>query len=198
MTATPTPEDAAIKAIVDPYAALLTTYNNTVIGKTDRADRHAAGLHPGDQRRQPAGRRLGLRSWKKSGVPVDFHLSGAMTNKKIADSATPATPVHPQGVRHVHGHALRELAGGAEHERPAAQGSAGARVPELLLLQVCTRLWRLLLLHHLHDRHQQGQRHQVRGYVSRTAQRPQRDLADDQRHAGGLQRCDDSTTTSRR
>jgi hypothetical protein len=28
----------------------------------------------------------------KKGVAVDFHLSGAMTNRKIADSATPASP----------------------------------------------------------------------------------------------------------
>ncbi len=44
-----TPEDAATKAIIDPYVAVLATYNNTVIGQTTVADRRPAGLH----RRRP-------------------------------------------------------------------------------------------------------------------------------------------------
>ena len=62
MTLTPTPEDAAIKAIVDPYATDPERLQQHGHRPDRRADRHAAGLHPGDQRRQPAGRRLGVRA----------------------------------------------------------------------------------------------------------------------------------------
>ena len=91
LTPTPTPEDAAIKAIVDPYAALLTTYNNTVIGKTEVP---IDTLQAFTQETNGANLQADASVYvlEKSGVPVDFHLSGAMTNKKIADSATPASP----------------------------------------------------------------------------------------------------------
>ena len=56
----------------------------------------------------------------KHSIPVDFHLSGAMTNSKIAAAATPATPILPEDLGHVHRHAVRELAGGHQHERTAA------------------------------------------------------------------------------
>ena len=55
-----TAEDAAIKAIVDPYVAQLNTYNNKVVGQTTAPIDTTEGLHPGDQRRQPAGGCLGL------------------------------------------------------------------------------------------------------------------------------------------
>ena len=91
LTPTPTPEDAAIKAIVDPYAALLTSYNNTVIGKTEVP---IDTLQAFTQETNGANLQADASVYvlEKSGVPVDFHLSGAMTNKKIADSATPASP----------------------------------------------------------------------------------------------------------
>ncbi len=110
---TATAEDAAIKAIVDPYVAALAAYNDTVVGQTTAPIDTLQAFTAGDQRRQPAGRRLGLRARAKHGITVDFHLSGAMTNKQIADARHAGRPGHAQGLRHVHGDALRELARGA-------------------------------------------------------------------------------------
>ena len=77
---TPTPEDAAIKAIVDPYAALLTSYNNTVIGKTEVPIDTRTRLSPGDQRAPICRPMPAIYELAKHGITdVDFHLSGAMT-----------------------------------------------------------------------------------------------------------------------
>ena len=121
-----TPEDAAVKAVVDPYMTLFNAYNNTVIGQTTvpidalnayteetnganlqadarcaRADqeRHQRGLPPVGRHEQPQGRCHG----------------------------NPGRAVRPQGERHVHPDAVRELAARHEHERPAAQDGSGAR-----------------------------------------------------------------------
>lgn len=85
-------EDPAIHDIVQPYATLLTAYNNTVVGQT---------LTPIDtdpeaytQETNGANLQADAAVWKltEEGIEVDFHLSGAMTNRLIAASATPATP----------------------------------------------------------------------------------------------------------
>ncbi|WP_322506570.1 bifunctional UDP-sugar hydrolase/5'-nucleotidase, partial [Anaerolinea sp.] len=89
---TSTTEDATIKALVDPYNTLLTTYNNTVLGDT---------ITPIDARTayteetNAANLQADASVWKlrKEGVTVDFHLSGAMTNQVVATSATPSSPV---------------------------------------------------------------------------------------------------------
>lgn len=87
-----TPEDDAIKAIVNPYSGLLTAYNNTIIGKTSAPidtlkafteETNGANL-------QADASVYELRD--KNGIPVDFHLSGAMTNKLIATTATVESP----------------------------------------------------------------------------------------------------------
>ena len=86
-----TVEDTAIKAIVDPYAALLSAYNNTEIGETtipiDAVDAYT-------QETNGANLQADASVWKlrDSGIDVDFHLSGAMDKRKIADTATIATP----------------------------------------------------------------------------------------------------------
>ncbi len=86
-----TPEDAAIKAIVDPYAAVLNTYNNTVIGQTTTPidaltaftqETNAANLQAD----------ASVAELTRNGVVPDFHLSGAMTNRKVANTATPDAP----------------------------------------------------------------------------------------------------------
>ena len=63
---TPTPEDATIKAIVDPYQTIITAYNNTSHRQDRSADRHAEGLH----RRKPTALTCRLtppcRSWKRT------------------------------------------------------------------------------------------------------------------------------------
>ncbi len=121
-------EDAAIKAIVDPYVAALAAYNNTEIGQTTvPIDTLKAFTEETNGANLQAD--ASVYVLEKSGVQVDFHLSGAMTNKKIADSATPASPYTLKILRYVLGHAVRKLAAGAEDERPAAQDSAGTRVP---------------------------------------------------------------------
>ena len=145
-----TPEDAATKAIIDPYVAALATYNDKVIGQTTVP---IDALQAFTQETNGANLQADAAVYEledKNGIPVDFHLSGAMTNKASRHRRRPY-PGYAQSCGYVLAHALRKLARGAEHERPAAQGSAGARVSQLLLLQVRARLRRLLVLHHLHD-----------------------------------------------
>ncbi|MBI5354285.1 MAG: 5'-nucleotidase C-terminal domain-containing protein [Chloroflexi bacterium] len=87
-----TAEDAATKAIIDPYAALLTTYNNTTIGSTTAP---IDALSAFTQETNGANLQADAAVYEletKNGIPVDFHLSGAMTNKKVADTATPGAP----------------------------------------------------------------------------------------------------------
>ncbi len=98
VSGTGTAEDADTKAIVDPYAALLTAYNNTVIGNTQApidttmayiAETNAANLQAD----------AAIFELAKNGITdVDFHLSGAMTRPSSSSNwimfptATPATP----------------------------------------------------------------------------------------------------------
>ena len=81
----------ATKAIVDPYVAQLNTYNNKVVGQTTVPIDTLQAFTAGDQRRQPAGRCFGLGAGAARHHDVDFHLSGAMTNKLMASGATPAS-----------------------------------------------------------------------------------------------------------
>jgi 2',3'-cyclic-nucleotide 2'-phosphodiesterase/3'-nucleotidase len=86
-----TPEDPTILALVQPYQNLINAYNNTEIGQT---------LTPIDtnnaftQETNGANLQADASVWKleSEGIEVDFHLSGAMTNRRIAETATPATP----------------------------------------------------------------------------------------------------------
>ena len=87
-----TAEDAPTKAIIDPYAALLATYNNTTIGQTTAP---IDALQAFTQETNGANLQADAAVYELDtvhGIPVDFHLSGAMTNKKIADTATPLSP----------------------------------------------------------------------------------------------------------
>ncbi len=89
--ATATVEDPTIKAIVDPYVAVLQSYNNTVIGQTtvpiDTLQAYTAETNGANMQADAS-----VYVLRKAGIQVDFHLSGAMTNRKIADAATPASP----------------------------------------------------------------------------------------------------------
>lgn len=86
-----TVEDPTIKAIVDPYQAILNNYNNTTIGETLTP---IDALDAFTQETNGANLQADASMWElqSHGITVDFHLSGAMTNKKIADTATPTTP----------------------------------------------------------------------------------------------------------
>ncbi|HOT92852.1 MAG TPA: 5'-nucleotidase C-terminal domain-containing protein [Anaerolineae bacterium] len=89
--ASDTPEDPEIKAIVDPYVAALNAYNSTILGKT---------VYPIDattaytQETNGANLQTDASVWElqQHGINVDFHLSGAMSNRKVADTATLSNP----------------------------------------------------------------------------------------------------------
>lgn len=86
-----TTEDPAIVTLVQPYQNLINVYNNTVIGSTTvPIDTMAAFT----QETNGANLQADASVWKleDEGIAVDVHLSGAMTNRRIADSATVATP----------------------------------------------------------------------------------------------------------
>ena len=84
-------ENTAIDTIITPYTNLLAAYNNTVLGQT---------LYPIDalqgytQETNGANLQADSAVWElaQHSIDVDFYLSGAMSNKKVADSATPALP----------------------------------------------------------------------------------------------------------
>ena len=86
-----TVRDAATKALIQPYADLLTAYNDVVLGQTDIPIDTLAAF---TQETNGANLQADASIWKlrDAGIDVDFHLSGAMTNKLIATTATPATP----------------------------------------------------------------------------------------------------------
>jgi 2',3'-cyclic-nucleotide 2'-phosphodiesterase (5'-nucleotidase family) len=87
-----TAEDADTKAIVDPYVAALSTYNNTVIGQTTAPiDTMAAFTQETNGANLQAD--ASVYELAKNGITdVDVHLSGAMTNKLVATGATPVSP----------------------------------------------------------------------------------------------------------
>ncbi len=86
-----TPEDAAIVSLVQPYQDQINIYNNTVIGSTTVP---IDTLEAFTKETNGANLQADASVWKleSEGIAVDFHLSGAMTNRKIADAATPESP----------------------------------------------------------------------------------------------------------
>ncbi len=88
-----TPEDPAIKAIVDPYVAALNTYQNQTVGVTTAP---IDALKAFTQETTGANLQADASVFElaKNGITdVDVHLSGAMTNKAVATDATPTNPV---------------------------------------------------------------------------------------------------------
>jgi 2',3'-cyclic-nucleotide 2'-phosphodiesterase (5'-nucleotidase family) len=87
-----TPEDAAVKAIVDPYVSELNAYLSEVVGQTtvpiDTMQAFTQETNGANLQVDSSVYELAQHGM----TDVDFHLSGAMTNRKVADSATPATP----------------------------------------------------------------------------------------------------------
>jgi 2',3'-cyclic-nucleotide 2'-phosphodiesterase (5'-nucleotidase family)/PKD repeat protein len=88
---TPTPEDEQVKALVQPYQDMINAYNNTVIGSTTVP---IDTLEAFTEETNGANLQADASVWKleHEGIEVDVHLSGAMTNRRIADTATPADP----------------------------------------------------------------------------------------------------------
>jgi 2',3'-cyclic-nucleotide 2'-phosphodiesterase (5'-nucleotidase family) len=87
-----TVEDPAIKAIVNPYVALLAAYNNTEIGSTT-APIDALTAYTEETTGANLQADASVYELVRNGIDVDFHLSGAMSNRKVADAATPGSPV---------------------------------------------------------------------------------------------------------
>ncbi len=86
-----TPEDPTVKAIVDPYNRMLTAYNNTVLGHTTvPIDALSAFTEETNAANMQAD--ASVRELAEHGINVDFHISGAMTNKAIAADATITNP----------------------------------------------------------------------------------------------------------
>ncbi len=84
-------EDADIRAIVQPYQDMITAYNNTEIGQTTvPIDTMQAFTQETNGANLQAD--ASVAELRKNGIEVDFHLSGAMTNRRIADGATPEAP----------------------------------------------------------------------------------------------------------
>ena len=178
-----TAEDATVKSIVDPYQTIITAYNNTEIGQTTvPIDALKAFTEETNGANLQAD--ASVAELRGNNIKVDFHLSGAMTNSKIAASATVEAPytlkVSDMFTAMPYENSLLVL----RMNGPAVEDGAGASLPELLLLQVCARLRRLLLLHHVHDRHGQGQRDRLPRHGPGPAKREQRTVADDPGQGG--------------
>jgi 2',3'-cyclic-nucleotide 2'-phosphodiesterase (5'-nucleotidase family) len=86
------PQDAGLKAIIDPYQTYFAAYNTQTVGQTtapiDTMTAFTAETNGANMQADASLYELGTH-----GITPDFHLSGAMTNKLVASSATPATPV---------------------------------------------------------------------------------------------------------
>lgn len=85
------PEDPDIVALAQPYVDLLTSYNNTVLGQTTEP---IDALSAYTQETNAANLQADSAIWElnDNGIVVDFHLSGAMSNRAIAAGATITNP----------------------------------------------------------------------------------------------------------
>ncbi len=84
-------EDAQIKAVVDPYSALLAAYNSTTLGKTTvPIDARSAFTQETNGANLQAD--ASVAELVSHGITPDFHLSGAMTNQWVASTATITNP----------------------------------------------------------------------------------------------------------
>ncbi len=86
------PEDVEVKAIIQPYDEFFQTYKNRTLGQTITP---IDTLNAFTQETNGANLQVDASLWKLTStlaIPIDFHLSGAMTNQRIGATATPATP----------------------------------------------------------------------------------------------------------
>jgi len=91
-TSSSTYEDPVINNLVRPYRLLLDSYNNMVIGQTtapiDALLAYTEETNGANFQADASVYELSLH-----GIGVNFHLSGAMSNRKVAATATPVNPV---------------------------------------------------------------------------------------------------------
>jgi 2',3'-cyclic-nucleotide 2'-phosphodiesterase (5'-nucleotidase family) len=87
--ATPDPE---LGTYLAPYLAEIDAYNTTEIGQTlvpiDALEAYTQETNGANLQADSA-----VFELAQNGIPVDFHLSGAMSNRKVADDASSSSPV---------------------------------------------------------------------------------------------------------
>jgi 5'-nucleotidase len=91
-TSTSTPAEADLQAYLDPFLAEIDEYNATPIGQTIVP---LDALTAYTEETNAANLQVDAAVWalEQEGVEVDFHLSGAMANRKVADAASATNPV---------------------------------------------------------------------------------------------------------
>jgi len=85
--------DSALEAYLAPFIAEIDAYNATVIGSTEAP---IDALEAYTLETSGANLQADAAVWEladKAGAVVDIHLSGAMSNRLVAEGATPSTPV---------------------------------------------------------------------------------------------------------
>lgn len=87
-----TAPDPTLTAYLQPFLDEIDAYNATAIGQTTVP---IDALQAYTQETNGANLQADASVWEleQNGIPVDFHLSGAMSNRKVADGASPANPV---------------------------------------------------------------------------------------------------------
>jgi 2',3'-cyclic-nucleotide 2'-phosphodiesterase (5'-nucleotidase family) len=84
--------DGEMEAYLEPFVDELATYTGTEIGQTtvpiDALEAYTQETNGANLQADAA-----VFELETNGVAVDLHLSGAMSNRKVADDATPASPV---------------------------------------------------------------------------------------------------------
>ena len=90
-TTDPTVENPGIVSLAQPYVERLNAYTSRGIGSTTTPIDALAAF---TEETNSANLQADAAVWKleQMSVPVDIHLSGAVANRRIADSATPASP----------------------------------------------------------------------------------------------------------
>jgi len=86
------PVDPDMMAYLAPFEDKLAAYTGTVIGQTtapiDALQAYTQETNGANLQADSA-----VFELSTNGIPVDFHLSGAMSNRLVASGATPASPV---------------------------------------------------------------------------------------------------------
>ncbi|NIM93345.1 MAG: hypothetical protein GTO18_06505 [Anaerolineales bacterium] len=84
--------DPGLEAYLAPYVAEIDAYNATVIGETevpiDALEAYTQETNGANLQADSA-----IFELAQNGITADIHLSGAMSNRKVADGATPSSPV---------------------------------------------------------------------------------------------------------
>ena len=87
------PEDAAIKTLATPYVTRFNSYLSKSIGQTtipiDALQAYTQETNAANLQADAC-----LLKLQNEGITVDLHLSGAMSNRRVANVATPASPFH--------------------------------------------------------------------------------------------------------